>query len=733
MLIFLYSILVIITLFFIGFGPTNILIPNKLKQFGLWLMPWFGLICLIIFLVVFSFAGLSIRYASIFLLIISFIFNVFIIFTKKSKLEFNLLEDTISLGLILLGLIFLIDPLFRIHNFPTTISLGNNDIIAYVEGADFLINNSITKVIYSPVRYGAYDIILGSFRFGPTVIYSFFAFLLNLKVYQITYIIQSAIFPLVAPLVYILIKLLYKKKSTVALILSFVMIIFNVNILYMHYHNFFPHTIFRGISVFILIFLIPYLFDEKNNELNNKYILIISSSLSALYFSYHEPTIFFIAPIGLFFLISLIFKNSHKYFHKLTRIIFVSSIISLPSVIYNLRFIIYQFKAAIGDQYIGWQIFRRQIPYANPFEIFGFYSIHSFKPLINPLAIILSILVLTIIFYGLSKIKYKLFISCFIFIYIILLIRTSLINPNFFDYARILSYILFFFVALFVIGIINLFHKNKIILIVLVFILAGLCLFSARKLDQRFVTERLSVDKGYISLSHIQNGTTIINQPIYIDNNFNSNIPYWNKIWSSYFLSLNNPPIDISVSKNKVPEGSLVLVSKVIRNFPSIKSFVNEIVWENEFYKIGKLCISDNCLISQKEDLSHITFGDSAFEDNLMLTGWDVNEGESRWANEKESTLRLITKGSYPTNLVIEALSLGKQQEMTIYIDNKLIDSVSIGTEWKTYNMPINYPLSFGVHKIKFIYTKGYRPMDIIPGNLDSRTLYVNFKEIRIK
>ena len=116
-----------------------------------------------------------------------------------------------------------------------------------------------------------------------------------------------------------------------------------------------------------------------------------------------------------------------------------------------------------------------------------------------------------------------------------------------------------------------------------------------------------------------------------------------------------------------------------------------------------------------------------------MINGWSIVEGETRWANEKESTLRLVTKDTYPVNLTVEALSLGKLQEITVYLNDELLGKVSIDTEWKSYSLPINFYLSPGVHKIKFTYSHGYRPMDIIPGNLDGRTLYANFKEIALK
>ncbi|EKE14740.1 MAG: hypothetical protein ACD_12C00314G0001 [uncultured bacterium] len=266
-------------------------------------------------------------------------------------------------------------------------------------------------------------------------------------------------------------------------------------------------------------------------------------------------------------------------------------------------------------------------------------------------------------------------------------------------------------------------------------ILLSLELFSANKLDTRFLYERFSVDKGYASLGDIQNKTTLIKKPIFVENQINKNLPLWNLIWPLYFLNLNSPPITIAGHdvNNKVPESSLVLISKIQRNFRTSKLLLTDIVWENQYYKIGSLCQDEGCLLKQNSEMSDIKIGKNEFEDSLLINGWNVTEGDTRWANEKESTLRMVTKDISPTNLTIEALSLNKPQEMTVYLNDELLGTISIDTEWKNFSLPINYQLNPGVQKIKFIYSHEYRPMDVIPGNTDSRMLYVNFKEIKLE
>ena len=123
--------------------------------------------------------------------------------------------------------------------------------------------------------------------------------------------------------------------------------------------------------------------------------------------------------------------------------------------------------------------------------------------------------------------------------------------------------------------------------------------------------------------------------------------------------------------------------------------------------------------------------GKNDYEDSLLISGWNIGEGGNRWSNEKESTLRLVTNDDDVAAFTFEALTLKEPQKIKIFLDEKILGEVSISTKLKEYRVPVNYYLNQGVHKIKLIYSNNYRPIDVIPGNVDSRTLYVNFKEIK--
>ena len=117
----------------------------------------------------------------------------------------------------------------------------------------------------------------------------------------------------------------------------------------------------------------------------------------------------------------------------------------------------------------------------------------------------------------------------------------------------------------------------------------------------------------------------------------------------------------------------------------------------------------------------------------MLISGWEVTEGETRWSSDKESTLRLVVKDDFFSRINFGAISLKEPQELTVYIDDRLIGKIPIKTIWQSYSLPIDMGIVRGVHNIRFVYSQGYTPSSIIPGNLDSRTLYVNFRKISLE
>lgn len=738
--ILFYSFLTILILFFLGTGLTLLLMPSKLKPHALWLSPWYTIFFLIFFLVIFSLFGFSVEQSSPFLITFLLLLDIFAIFYKKLKFEISPKEEIIILVFIIISVLFNSSPLIRRVKTLTTLSLGNNDVLIYASLPDYLVSNSIAdnySLINEPLKptaYGINGMIKDNFRWGSPIIVSFFLNIFRLKGYQYVYLFELLLFGLTIPLIYLLFKILYK-NSFYGLFLSLFIFSFNANLLYILYHDFLGQIFFWGIEVFLLIHMFSYLSsDEIKKNTFNKSDYIIGLTMSVLFFSYHETAVLIIVPIFIFLLIKLIIrKNLKEYIQTLIKIFFITGITSFVSIIHAVKI---DFLQAGGlDGTIGWQLFRNKIPFANPFEALGFYSIHSFEPMPKILAILFSLLVVLAFVKGIIHSKQKLLVISFLTLYLFFYYWTGILHHNFFAYNRALTYTLPLIIVLFSIGVTNYYQNNKKIGILIFIFLVVLVLHSGFKLNGRFTREYLAVDNSLISLIEINNNEKIT-EPIFTEQTITGPTNLWRQFWTDYFLYPNKliyTPFNINKTKDQIPDNSLILISKpsFLNGNPS-KIIFSKIVWKNEHYILGRLCNSDKCLLGRNEDLSKIIIDKNNYEDSLLLFGWGMREGEARWANEKESTLRLVTK-NYPTNLVIEVFTLQKPQEITVYLDEKLLGQISIDKEWKNYSLPINYYLNPGIHKIKFVYSYGYRPVDIIPGNLDGRTLYVNFKKIALE
>lgn len=735
-----YPSINIIILFLLGFGLAFLILPKSLKPFWLWLSPWMTIITTIFLLVIGGLFGLSVREITWPLIILYILIDLFVLFKVKPKISINIKEDLLLVSFVFLSLILNLSPLIRHDRMITTVSLGNNDVIAYTATGDYLKNNSIFSGFKEKIEQSVGVLILHGFRWGTPIINSFFLSIFNFEGYQYTYISQAVLFSIFVPLGYILFKILFG-PSIVGLVMVSMFTGFNINLLYILYHDFFGQVLFCGLQTLLFIFFYSY-FNESTIKINkfNMFDYILGILITVLYFSYHEPAIFVFAPLGLFMLFILVKKRDYfkYYFSALIRIAFISLITGMTSIVHAM-IVDYQqaFRGNPNNDPIGWQLFRSKIPYANPFEAMGFYSIHNFEPLPTVLAIILSLLVIVIIIKGVLKSKYKILTISNIIIFLFFYYWTAISQKNFFSYNRALTYSLPFMVILFSIGLTSLYKKQKIFWAFIILILIGLEIWSVINLNKRFIREHLSVEKSYISILDIKNKN--IKEPIFAEYFIENETPLWKQIWISYFLysrKVSSDPILFNDNQfeNRAPNNSLVLISKPTPWFGARKIIFKDIVFNNDYYWIGHICNDDDCLIKSKYKLDNIKIGNNEFEDSLLINGWNIGEGgETRWANEKESTLRLVTKDTYPSNLSIEALSLSKPQEITVYLNDELLGKVLIDTEWKNYGLPIPYPLKPGVHRIKFIYSNGYRPVDVIPGNLDGRTLYVNFKKIALE
>lgn len=734
-----YPILTILLLFFLGFGLTLIILPKNLKAYSLWLSPWFTILFLIIFLSISSNLGFSVREVSPIFISFLTLLNIIALLKTKLRHQFTLKEDLLIAIIIIVSLVFNMSPLIRRDKMMTTISMGNNDASIYAFAAEYLVHYSFLDALSNSQDSlkPAYDnialTIKGNYRWGPPMITAFFLNLWNLKGYQFTYIFQTILFALALPLLYLFFKLIYK-ASVLGLILATILMAFNVNLLYIIYHDFFGQVLFWGIQLFLIFFFFAYFASCREDKVDSlKHEIIIPAGIAGLYFSYHEGAVFVLGPLIFFLFIRLFLrKNIFPFWQTLLRIALGVFLLSSSSIFGSI--ILDTMQAGNTKGPIGWQVFRSKLPFASPFEAMGLWSLHNFEPLPLVLSVLLSLLVIFVISFGFIKSKGKLLLACFVALDLLFVFWTVILDHNFFTYNRALTYFLPLFLALFAIGIVAFIEKHKYPKIIIISIILLLELFSGFKLNKRFNQEHISVDRSLISLKDL-NDNKNIKEVIYTDQTLSGLVSIWRQVWTDYFLYTGKniyTPGTYDFPRKDIQDNSLVLLPKVIVGYEPQRILLKDIVWENEFYKLGRICRSDKCLVSYIGDLPKIKIGENEIEDTLFLKGWHPREGESRWANAKESSLRLVTKRANYTKIAVEVVALAEPQELSLYLDGDYLGNQKIRKDWQIYNFDLNKRIKPGVHKLVFKYSNLYTPF-ALGINQDRRELSVNFKRIEIQ
>ena len=175
----------------------------------------------------------------------------------------------------------------------------------------------------------------------------------------------------------------------------------------------------------------------------------------------------------------------------------------------------------------------------------------------------------------------------------------------------------------------------------------------------------------------------------------------------------------------------MILLSKTQTFNESTKVLLKSIVWQNQYYQLGRLCNNVECLLNRPEDLSGVTLGKDSFEDSLLLTGWSSKESVNRWAQGKESTLRLAVKDTNYRRISFEALTLSEPQSITVYFDEKLLGTKSLSTQWQQYEFLLPKKISKNVYRIRFTYSHTYKPSEVL-NSTDTRDLAVNFRWVKL-
>lgn len=729
-----YSAFIVVALYAIGYGFASWALPHKLREYTFFLTPWFTLVAITFVCTILSLAGIPVKTAS-WLLLPPLLVLTGIVFSKQKFVFFPLQGKNLLLFVFVTASIALhLMPLLRRDRILTTISLGNNDVIVYANTPDYLENHSIFEgykylpADLKPTEKGVANLLHDGFRWGTPIMASFLQVITGLQGYQVSYMYLVVLYSLLIPLAYVLFTLLYKQSWIGLIIIGFAFLL-NANMLYMLYHAFAGQIVFWGLFLLLFIYFVSYLSDSNKIAKLSYFEFIIGITIATLYMSYHEGILFIVGPAVLYSVFSILNKSFRIYILMWSRIGLIVLLTSAPAVINATIFDFFQ--ASLIDAPIGWERFRAQKPFADFFEMAGMHSLHTSPPLRWILAIPASIGTAIIFALGYMQARMKIFLSIYIVLFAGMLVWSSILHDNFFVYNRIVTYMLPLLIVIFAIGIEYIVNLKKVMGFGFIILFVALNTYSGLALVKKFMNSHLSVDRSLISLQELDKETTI-SEPVYLDQVILPQMSYWRMIWMEYFLYPNKNIISPSNydKDNPIKDGNLLLVQTSHFSYPPPKVALQPVVWSNGYFKVGRVCLTDQCLLKKKIPLSSVTIGASEYEDAMLLKGWHANEGEHRWANAKESTARFVAPPGGSSVFEFEARSLQVPQTVTVDIDEVQVGTIELKKDWDVYSIPLH--LMEGMHQVKFTFAKAYKPSEIL-GNADTRELYVDFRKISLK
>ncbi len=590
--ILILTLKIVILLYLSGIGLTYFILPKPLQKYAFWFIPWFGTILIISLSVYLSMLGFSMEKASVYILAVSLGLFLFVAFKHRINLSFKNPFLFVAVATIFIYL-FNIYPLLIKVGYPTVISLGNLDPLAYTNTADYLIKHSVFggnfDDPFSSILAGASDLVNYSYRWGSALIFSYFDVFLKVKTYSIFSILLNIYFALSYSLVFVLADVLYRKKPFLLAVLTFLTFGVNSTLMYMLYSVFFGQVVFVGLFILSIILFWTYTGEKTKTKFlsTNVYEFGLGLILSVLTTLYPEGFYFLLLPILFFYLIKFFKNKLLSNLYPGIRIALFSFFLNPFTFYTTSKWQIRMFNVTTTDQKIGWE----NIRFAFPHEALGFYNLNYSRDLPITADLILALIFILIIGIGLFSIKRKLVLAGFMLLFGFLYLIFSAFVSNFFVYYRAITYSSFLYAVLFGIGIAVLLKKinSNFLTFIVITILSIASLRSAYRTWFQFYNHYRVVDNTLISLSEL-NKDKRFDEVIATPDIFYPDGDVWDRLWSIYFL----PDKKIISRQNyasvidKLDKKSLVLYKKEMYSKDPKVKFTN-IKWQNDYYILGEV------------------------------------------------------------------------------------------------------------------------------------------------
>src|SRR3989344_5025410 len=651
------------------------------KKYIFWLAPWVGTIVIAILGGYMSMASMPMMQGAPYLIIVSAL--ALLLAAKNRKITFDLSRE--FFGLLILTatiLVFNILPLVFRVGFPTTISPGNLDPLAYISSGEFLIKHGVFGNTFDyplhPFLKGSGAIIRYRFRWGRAVILSFFSQLLHSGAYRYYSVLITIYFALTYPLVYIFARKLFPSDKV----------------------SWPPMAFLIGLTLCSITTLYP------------------------------EGFLLSYIPLVGFAVLHLIMKRNYWEVVRLFKITVLTVLLNPVTFVTMVRWATgLAGRAAVDTGPIGWEPIR----FALPFEALGFYNLYYSRDLPLILDLLLGGVVVYLVVFALTKIKQKLLLVNYLVLFGAFYIYFHFVNSNFFVYHRAITYSIFIYSALFAVGLSILINRlSKKIMLAVFLSLMILSFRSTYRTIFQFYHHMRIVDRSLISLSELNNNNPI-KTPLITSDVYSPNYDVWTRLWREYFLKdiklvtiSNLNSVEKSVNKN-----TPILLEKDQSQSYTPAFLMTGIIWENQYYKLGHICLEEECLVESQENLSTLDFANAPYQDSLLTEGWSIREANHRWVASDEARLKLVSK-TVPRVITFHASTYKEPQNIKVYVNDYYVGNKAIVSKLEQYTLPLLGVCQYGVNNIRMVFSKGYSPAQL-SDSLDTRVLYANFLSISLE
>lgn len=725
--LFIVFLSIISILFIFGFGVTNIILPTKLKNYKVVLIPWVGLGFCGMVSIYFSLIGIAANISSFIVCFLSIVLGVIAIKRKLFKVSDLINKNNLFLFIILLlGFISSSIPLIFSKSPLTAIAAGNNDIVIYSMVSKSLIHNGIYNLDSNIFNFAKLH-----GRWGTYLMPSIISTLFNLEVYQVIYILFAIINSLLSFTVFFMAQLLFKISKKISLIISFIYVI-NSNIIYILLNNFFAQILFTGFMIITSAIAFSALSepDEYISEENKLSLFLAFFTLAAIS-SYPEGIPYLVLPIIFYALWKLIFSQ-YKYF--IVRLIvktFLLTIIMNPIVVYvSIKQVI-----VASSQNVGWDI-----PILNLYELIGFLNAHVsiFHNLNIFTILLLNFMVFIILVFGFLISNHKGYITVTILLSI--LVVSWLYIGRHFNYGIFKTFCLNIhtILILFCIGIFNIleiiqnkvkiFSKSKLFLENVIYSgLIMLIIISSLPLTLKMISIVKENKNGVVNEQLAQLELINDNKDITeINLDIGLSAGYWNQLWSMYFL--NQKKLNIITESNgyfpqlKVnsPKKGVLFLSENLQD-----SFLKKC---SPLYEKAENIFLKNSLFTLKYSGDVEMFSGKGFwgkeKANNLVYSWVDDVGDITLMNFYSKDEDYVLTGtawigpgcSYPTRAV------------DVYLNNKLVDTIKIVNTIKFISNL--HGLEYGKNELKFVAREKVDTVPLLNG--DTRRINFALSELSV-